>query len=411
MCTTNVYSRISTLLIMKRREFIRNSSLASGLMFVPSFVKAFEHFSKSQLGYKKLVIIQLAGGNDGLNTLIPFRNDIYYSSRPTLAINEQDVLRINDEVGFHSSLRSLKNIYDKGYLTIINGVGYPNPDRSHFRSTDIWHTASDSNQYLNTGWMGRYIDKYGKKPYAGIELDDSLSLIMKGKHINGIATKDPRVLFSNMQTPYFKKVLKYQTDEHLSEHNLGYLYKTMIEAESSAKYIYNTTKTYKSKADYQSNAFAKQLKTTAEFINSGIDSKVFYVSMGGFDTHAGQINRQKNLLKVYGDAMETFVDDLEAKNTFKDTLILTFSEFGRRVKQNAANGTDHGAANNVFLIGKDMNKVGIYNELPNLLDLDNNGDLKYAVDFRNIYATIIDKWLGVDHHSLLNGSFKTLDFI
>ena len=396
---------------MKRRDFLRNSSLASSIIFGPSFVKAFEQFSTKKLGYKKLVIIQLSGGNDGLNTVIPFRNDIYYKSRPTIAVNKQSVLKINDKIGFHPSLKSLKNIYDKGYLSIINGVGYPNPNRSHFRSTDIWHTASASNEYLSTGWLGRYIDAYGKMPYSGIELDDSLSLIMKGEHINGIATKDPRVLFSNMQTPYFKKILKYQTDEHLSEHNLGYLYKTMIEAESSAKYIFNTTKTYSSKLSYQSNAFAKQLKTTAQFINSGIESKVYYVSMGGFDTHAGQLNRQKNLLKVYGEAMETFINDLEQNDTFKDTLILTFSEFGRRVKQNAANGTDHGAANNVFVIGKNINKAGVYNPLPDLNDLDNNGDLKYTVDFRNIYATIIDKWLAVDHHSLLNKSFNTLDFI
>ena len=396
---------------MKRRDFIKQSSLASSLFLVPSFVKAFESLTKGALGYKKLVIIQLSGGNDGLNTIIPYTNDIYYKSRPELAIPKTDIIKVTGDLGFNSQLTPLKSLYDKGYLSIINNVGYPNPNRSHFRSTDIWHTASDSNQYYNSGWLGRYIDNYGKMPYSGIEIDDSLSLILKGEKINGIATKNPAILNRNMNTPYFKNILNQQTDEHLSEHNLGYLYKTMIEAKSSAKYIYKTSKTYTSTFDYPQNPFGKQLKTTAQFINSGIDSQVFYVSMGGFDTHVNQSNRQDKLLNVYADSIDVFIKDLEKSDTFKDTLVLTFSEFGRRVKQNAANGTDHGAANNVFVIGKNLKQAGFYNEAPNLLDLDSNQDLKYSVDFRSVYATILDKWLEVNDNSILKKEFNTLDFI
>ncbi len=396
---------------MDRRKFLKQSSLASSLFFVPSFIKAFEQVAKESLGYKKLVIIQLSGGNDGLNTIIPFNNDIYYKNRPGIAIPKNNIIRVTDELGFNENLGPLKNLYDKGYLSIINNVGYPNPNRSHFRSSDIWQTASDANKYYNTGWLGRYIDKYGKMPYSGIELDDSLSLIMKGHSINGIATKNPALLFRNVQTPFFKKVLKNQSDDHLSEHNLGYLYKTMIEAKSSAKYIYQTSKTYSNKFEYPKNSFGQQLKTTAKFINSNLDTKVYYISMGGFDTHANQKNRQNKLLETYGNSLEVFIKDLEQNDTFKDTLILTFSEFGRRVKQNAAGGTDHGAANNVFIIGKNLNKQGFYNDAPNLSNLDGNGDLKYAVDFRSIYATILDKWLEVDDESILNKSFSRLDFI
>ena len=396
---------------MKRRDFIKQSSLASSLFFVPSFVKAFETATKNVLGYKKLVIIQLSGGNDGLNTIVPYTNDIYYNNRPALAISKSNILKINDELGFHNKLAPLKNLYDKGYLSIINNVGYPNPNRSHFRSTDIWHTASDSNVYSNTGWLGRYIDNHGKMPYSGIEIDDSLSLILKGETVNGIATKNPAVLNRNMRTPYFENILKQQTDDHLSEHNLGYLYKTMIEAKSSAKYIFETSKTYNSTFTYPQNPFGKQLKTTAQFINSGINSQVYYVSMGGFDTHVNQSKRQDKLLNVYAESMDVFIKDLEKSDTFKDTLVLTFSEFGRRVKQNAANGTDHGAANNVFVIGKNLSKPGFYNEAPNLLDLDKNNDLKYTVDFRSIYATVLKKWLEVNDGQVLNKSFKTLDFI
>ena len=396
---------------MERRKFLKQNVLASSLFFVPSFVKAFENAIKDSLGFKKLVIVQLSGGNDGLNTIIPYTNDIYYKSRPNLAIAKNDCIKITDELGINKNLAPLKHLYDKGYLSVINNVGYPNPIRSHFRSTDIWHTASDSNQYLNTGWLGRYIDIYGKKPYSGIELDDSLSLIMKGNVLNGIATKNPTILFNNTKTPYFKKVLDSQSDVHLSEHNLGYLYKTMIEAKSSAKYIFETSKTYNSTVTYPNNPFGKQLKTTAQFINSKVESKVFYVSMGGFDTHVKQEGKQNKLLQTYSEAMEVFVRDLEQKDTFKDTLILTFSEFGRRVQQNAGNGTDHGAANNVFIIGKNLKKQGFYNEAPNLIDLDKNGDIKYAVDFRSIYATILDTWLEVDDATILNKSYSKMGFI
>ena len=396
---------------MERRKFLKQNVLASSLFFVPSFVKAFENAVKDSLGFKKLVIVQLSGGNDGLNTIIPYTNDIYYKSRPNIAIAKNDCIKITDEFGINKNLAPLKNLYDKGYLSVINNVGYPNPIRSHFRSTDIWHTASDSNQYLNTGWLGRYIDIYGKKPYSGIELDDSLSLIMKGDVLKGIATKNPTSLYNNTKTLYFKKVLDSQSDAHLSEHNLGYLYKTMIEAKSSAKYIFETSKTYNSTLTYPNNPFGKQLKTTAQLINSSVESKVFYVSMGGFDTHVRQEKKQNKLLQTYSDAMDVFVKDLEQKDTFKDTLILTFSEFGRRVKQNAASGTDHGAANNVFIIGKNLKKQGFYNEAPNLIDLDKNGDIKYTVDFRSIYATILDKWLEVDDATILNKSFSKLGFI
>jgi uncharacterized protein (DUF1501 family) len=396
---------------MERRKFLKQNVLASSLFFVPSFVKAFENAIKGSLGFKKLVIVQLSGGNDGLNTIIPYTNDIYYKSRPNIAIAKNDCIKITDEFGINKNLAPLKNLYDKGYLSVINNVGYPNPIRSHFRSTDIWHTASDSNQYLNTGWLGRYIDIYGKKPYSGIELDDSLSLIMKGDVLKGIATKNPTSLYNNTKTPYFKKVLDSHRDVHLSEHNLGYLYKTMIEAKSSAKYIFETSKTYNSTLTYPNNPFGKQLKTTAQFINSRVESKVFYVSMGGFDTHVRQEKKQNKLLQTYSEAMEVFVKDLEHKDTFKDTLILTFSEFGRRVKQNAASGTDHGAANNVFIIGKNLKKQGFYNEAPNLINLDKNGDIKYTVDFRSIYATILDKWLEVDDATILNKSYSKLGFI
>ena len=217
---------------MDRRDFVKNTALASSLFFVPSFVKAFEEIATKNLGLKRVVVVQLSGGNDGLNTVIPFRNDLYYQNRPTIAIQKDNLLKLNDELGLHSSLEPLRSLYDNGYLTIINNVGYPNPNRSHFRSTDIWQTASNSNQYLQSGWIGRYLDTYGKSPYNAIELDESLSLAMKGEKMNGIATNDAKRLFRTSQDPYFKKVIQHYNKEHLNEHNLGYLYKAMISAKT-----------------------------------------------------------------------------------------------------------------------------------------------------------------------------------
>ncbi len=389
---------------------MRDSALASSLLFVPSFVKAFETMPTARIGYRRLVIVQLSGGNDGLNTIIPHNNDIYYNARPRLAITE-NIIKLNDQLGFHPSLSPLRALYDNGELSIINNVGYPNPVRSHFRSMDIWQTASDSDQYLQSGWLGRYLDVHGDKPYNAIELDKQLSLAMKGEHFNGIATNDHKILYKTSKDPFFKSVLKHYNDQHLSEHNLGYLYQTMIEAKSSAKYIYENTKVKLSQQDYPQNKFAKQLKSVAQFINSGLDTKVFYTSLGGFDTHANQPNIQKRLLSQYAESISAFVKDLKQNNAFEDTLVLTFSEFGRRVKQNTANGTDHGAANNVFVIGKNLKKAGFYNQLASLSDLDDNGDLKYEIDFRAVYKTILRNWMNVPIEGIINTKQKALGFI
>lgn len=396
---------------MKRRTFIKQSGLASSVLFVPHFLKAQDQFGISIPGNKKLVIIQLSGGNDGLNTIVPYTNDVYYKNRTTIAQKKQDLLLANDEIGFHSGLSSFKDLFDDGYVTIINSVGYPNPIRSHFRSTDIWQTASSSNEILTTGWVGRYLDKVAKDPVGAIEVDDMLSMMLKGEKINGIATKNAKLLYRTTQEPYFNRILENSTDKHLNEHNLGYLYKTAVDAKSSAKYIFEKTKVYESTREYPKNAFGRQLKTVSEFINSGLNTQIYYTSLGGFDTHANQLNSQKRLLETYSNGISAFVKDLKNSGTFKDTIILTFSEFGRRVKQNAANGTDHGAANAVFLMGENLKTPGMFNKYSSLVDLDNNGDIKYEIDFRQIYTSLLDKWLKTDTTKIISGNFEPLDLV
>lgn len=396
---------------MKRRDFLKQSTFASGIFFVPQFLKAFENLPYKPFSNKKVVIIQLKGGNDGLNTIVPFNNDIYYQQRNNIALKQTELLKISDEIGLHQSLQPLQNLYDKGFISIINNVGYPNPNLSHFRATDIWQTASDSNEYLQNGWVGRYLDFTKSAPFKAIEVDESLSLMLKGKTKNGLAITDPNLFYSSMREPFFNNVVSNYKEAHLNEHNLGYLYNTMIDAKSSAKHIYEKTKTKSSVAEYPKNIFGKQLKTIAEFINSGLETQVFYAGLSGFDTHANQTTTQARLLKIYAESMEVFVNDLQKNNTFDEVLILTFSEFGRRVKQNESKGTDHGTSNNVFVVAKNLKKQGLYNNLPNLGDLDKNGNLKYEIDFREIYATILDQWLAVDDVAILNKSFSKLHFI
>ena len=396
---------------MKRRDFVKQTSLASSLMFVPSFIQAFDKVITAGRDFKRLVIIQLAGGNDGLNTIVPFRNDIYYSSRRRIALKQNDLISISDELAMNRYLMPLKRLFDQGHLSIINNVGYPNPDRSHFRSTDIWQSASDAHQYLQTGWVGRYLDAYGEHPYNAIEVNQKLSLALKGDKLNGIATNNPDLLYKTARDPFLKAVIDHNTDTHLNEHNLGYLYRTLIKAESSAKYIYETTKTTSSKQSYTGHEFGRQLKTTAEFINSGLDTRVYFTAQSGYDTHVKQMQSHARQLNILAKNLESFINDLKSGGTFKDTLIMVFSEFGRRVKQNAAEGTDHGAASNVFVIGENLKRPGIYNPLDDLQDLDEIGDIKYEIDFRSVYSTILKNWLKVDDERILNDRFKVIDII
>ena len=402
---------------MKRRKFLQNSALATGgSMLIPGFLKALElsQMNQTTIGGKKLVIIQWSGGNDGLNTVVPVNNDLYYKNRPQLALAKNDVLSLNDELGLNPVMKGLKEIYDQGYLSIINNVGYPNPDRSHFRSMDIWHTASDSNEYLNTGWLGRYLDAQCshdcQSAHQVLEVDDTLSLALKGEQIKGLALQNPQKLFKLTQEKHIQKLNKVAKDHHEEDSQVSYLYKTLAETVSSADYIYDKSKTYKSKLSYPASQFSKQLKTIAELINSGVDTSVYYASISGFDTHVNQKPQQQRLLKMYAEAMQVFVKDLKENGNLNDTIIMTFSEFGRRVAQNASRGTDHGTANNVFIIGGKLKKTGVYNELPNLSDLD-QGDLKYTVDFRSIYTTLLEKQLGFRAEQILGKRFSSLGFV
>ncbi|HMU45541.1 MAG TPA: DUF1501 domain-containing protein [Chitinophagaceae bacterium] len=399
-------------MLIKRKEFIQVGSLATASVLVPKFLKAFEAKNMVPPGNKVVVVLQLSGGNDGLNTVIPYRNDLYYKARPKLGIEKGKVLSLTDEVGLNPALTGLKDLYDDGSLGILNSVGYPNPDRSHFRSMDIWHSASQSSDYWTTGWVGRYLDAQCSgcdKPTQALEIDDVLSLALKGEHIKGIAMKDPKRLFGTANEKFFRDVLKNHKDE-AGEQPVDYLYKTMAETLSSADYIFQKSRMHPTNAEYPKTDLGNSLKTIASLIFSDINTKVYYVSLGSFDTHINQQPQQQRLFTEMNDAVKAFVKDLKQQNRFEDVLLFTFSEFGRRVQQNASIGTDHGTANNMFFISGGLKQKGVLNAMPDLADL-NEGDLKYKVDFKNVYATVLNKWLKADDKSILTKQYDYLNFI
>lgn len=394
----------------KRKEFLQIGSLATASVMLPKFLKAFEQKNMVPPGNKVMVVIQFSGGNDGLNTVIPITNDIYYKERPKLAIKKDKALSLTDEVGLNPALEAFKGLYDEGNLSILNNVGYPNPDRSHFRSMDIWHSASNSNDYVYTGWLGRYLDAQCKgcdKPTQILEVDDVLSLALKGNEKNGLAFTDPRRLYSSSNESFYKDI---NAAHQGLEETVDYLYKTMSETLSSANYIFQQSKKNPTSAAYPATEMGKNLKTIASLIMSDINTKVYYLSLGSFDTHVNQEAQQKRLFTELNDAVKAFTADLKKNNRFDDVLMMTFSEFGRRVSQNASNGTDHGTANNMFFISGGLKEKGILNAMPDLKDL-NQGDLKYKVDFKNVYATVLNKWLGSNDVAILGKKYEPLNFI
>ncbi len=408
-------------MVIKRREFLQVGSLATATLMLPKFLKAFEHKNRVPPGNKVVVVIQFSGGNDGLNTVIPVRNDIYYRERPRLAIPKEKALVLTDEVGLNPALTAFKGLYDDGSLGILNGVGYPNPDRSHFRSMDIWQSASDSNEYVNSGWLGRYLDAqcppvpngtFGRgagcdKPTQALEIDDMLSLALKGEVRKGLAFRDPRRLYSSSNEKFYKDINK---SHESSEETVDYLYKTMSDTLSSADYIYRQSQLHPTGQAYPNSELGKNLKTIASLILSDINTKVYYVSLGSFDTHVNQDAQQKRLFTELNEAVKAFTADMKNNNRFQDVLMMTFSEFGRRVSQNASNGTDHGTANNMFFVGGGLKEKGILNSMPDLSNL-NDGDLNHTVDFKNVYATVLNKWLGVDDREVLGKKYDYLKFI
>ncbi|RKF31849.1 twin-arginine translocation pathway signal [Sphingobacterium siyangense] len=397
-------------MIIKRRQFLKAGSLATASLLLPNFLKAMSLPEALERGHKVLVILQLSGGNDGLNTIVPMRNDIYFRERQTIAVD--NALTLTDEAGIHPALPFFKTLYDRGELAVLNNVGYPEPNKSHFRSMDIWHSASRSDEYLESGWIGRYLDQACYDcghPTQALEVNDMLSLALKGKQKKAFAFKDPKKLYQTSREEYFNTLYQEHKRQH-EEETVAYLYQTLGDTINNADYIFEQSKARKTAAAYPDSVLGKDLKTVSSLIKSDINTQVYYLQIGSFDTHINQQQRQESLFHTINDAVEAFVDDLKKNGIFQHVMLMTFSEFGRRVAQNASNGTDHGTANQLFFLSGGLKKQGLLNALPDLTQL-NEGDLRYTEDFRKVYATLLKNWLDADSTKILGWKNGIYDFI
>ncbi len=417
-----------------RREFLHTGlTLASASLAVPGFLQ------RSALGLplpmlglsslpgvdedRILVVVQLSGGNDGLNTVVPHAIREYYTARPSIALRAEQTLKIADSgVGLHPSLAPVMELYDEGLCAIVQGVGYPNPNRSHFKSMDIWHTADTS--ATGDGWLGKYIDAqccgFGKgesgtveDPTPGIAIGRTAPLAMQGRRVKPIAFESEQLfrwtgedVHDSLKQPYEEISRRGVVDGVPPGSSAEFLMRTALDAQVSSDLIRRAVR-QRSLVQYPRSGLAQQLSMVASMIRAGLKTRVYYVSLGGFDTHAGQGGAQgthANLLQQFAQAVRAFYADLKAQENDKRVLTFTFSEFGRRVGQNASGGTDHGTAAPVFLFGP-MVEPGLRTPHPAMNALD-DGDLRYETDFRAVYRGILEGWMGADAKAVLGGDFK-----
>ena len=430
-----------------RREFLRTTMLgASAAWTVPFFVeRTFGQLydTTKDLAIQPvtgkdgtiLVVLQLAGGNDGLNTLVPYADDIYQASRPRLAKKQKDIIRIDDYAGLNAAMPFLGSLYDRGSLGIVQGVSYPNPNRSHFVSTSIWETADPQNR-SNTGWLGRYFDNAcpGADPTVGISFNKTQPESFGANKNPGVCLNSPELYRwihgggeQAMAEEFFEKLNQPDDDPPTSgasidmaaggkpgviagEDNLAFLERVALDARVSSKTILELAARHKSTVRYDGTPIARNLNLVSRMIAGGMPTRVYYVSHGGFDTHNQQAGSHDRLLGQLDSALKSFFTDLKEQGNDRRVIVMTFSEFGRRVAENAGAGTDHGKASCLFVAGTAV-KGGLHGRHPSLAQLA-DGDLAHTVDFRSVYASLLGGWLGVaDTRPVVGGDFPRIGLV
>ncbi len=409
-----------------RRFFLqRGLTLASLAATVPSFIErsalalalpagVSPGAASGVLEDRILVVIQLSGGNDGLNTVVPYGMDEYYEARPQLAVSRPGTtggalaLSGSSEVGLHPGLAPLKELFDQGSVSIVQGVGYPNPNRSHFTSMDIWHTARATGK--GDGWLGRYFDctcNGQPTPDAAIAIGAQAPPALMGSIQQPVAFENER-LFQWLGGAGDPDLLSGYTSANRAgvvggvaeDSQAGFLMRTALDAQLSSDRIRRAV-SRSSLTRYPGDQLARQLQTISALIRDGMPTRVYYATLGGFDTHAGQSGSHASLMRQLAEAVKAFTEDLRAQGNADRVLTMCFSEFGRRVKQNASGGTDHGTAAPMILVGP-MVRGGLSGTHPSLTDLD-GGDLKFGTDFRSVYAAVLGDWMGADPAKILDG--------
>jgi uncharacterized protein (DUF1501 family) len=426
-------------MILSRRAMIKDGLLAvsAGMLMPPIFARAVraahnaaqEGATWAQVAQNRtLIVVQLAGGNDGLNTIVPVTDTaygLYRGSRPNLAIPQSQLLTLDGQVGMNPALKDLYPFWQSKKLAIVDGVGYPNPNLSHFVSMDIWQTL-DLNGQGATGWLGKYVaglvDKDGH-PFQSLAVGSALPVALSALNADVPVVSSPQSyrLASDPAAKAASEGADARVQTLLRLYNtypqsapyaalLDMLNTTAQNAVQGSKILDQTVASYKPLAQYPATGFARGLQVLAEVIVQGLGLRVGYVTLGGFDTHANQANTQNALLAELGQGLSAFYSDLAAHNAADNVVVMTWSEFGRRVEENGNNGTDHGTAAPLFVLGNAV-QGGFYGESPDLRNLDNSGNLKFTVDFRSIYATVLDNWLGAPSSAVLGGDYGDQRFL
>jgi uncharacterized protein (DUF1501 family) len=382
-----------------RRAFFRTLPLISLAPTVPGFIADLARAAEPERDGRLLIVIQLDGGNDGLNTVVPFKDDGYAKNRKLLKLDSKELIKVGDGIGLHPAMRQAGKLVDAGLLGIVPGVGYPNPNRSHFASMAIWQTARlDTEDHGGPGWLGRGLDSSPGASSTFIGAGAIPPAIKGRRSVAGSLERLEDLTFDRSLT---RPKLSAAGDD-LS----AFVRRSALDAYASSDRLAAIATDRSSAARYPGTPLADRLKLIARLVKGGYDSRVFYTSQGGYDTHAQQPGTHYGLLAELSGALKAFLDDLTAAKLADRVSILCFSEFGRRVAENASAGTDHGAAGPVFLAGPAI-KPGLLGAYPSLTDLD-DGDLKPVVDFRRIYAAILDQWLGIPPGPALGGKYEPL---
>ena len=406
-----------------RRKFLRGSVLGTGFALglgasVPISLQR-AALASNLAGDSQdnvLVVIQLSGGNDGLNTVIPVHDDAYYAARPKLAIPKNETIELDEELALHPSLRGFANLIEAGQGSVIHGVGYERPNRSHFESMDVWHTCLRKGQTRKQGWLGRYLDETASQSGGDLPAihfggkKQPLALAANNVRVPSVSSVDEFRL-KNSRADELAELIQNLSDSTGSakEENdlLSFVQTNTTSALAASERVNSARSSYKSKTKYPESALAEKLSVIAQLLDAKLATRVYYVELDGFDTHAQQPNSHASLLREWSEALHAFVSDLDEHGHLSRVSVLTFSEFGRRVAENASLGTDHGAAAPVFLAGADLPKASVGKQ-PSLTDLE-DGDLKYNIDFRTIYASILNQRLGVQDTRKLVGEVEQLE--
>ncbi|MBS1912557.1 MAG: DUF1501 domain-containing protein [Bacteroidetes bacterium] len=409
---------------MLRRDFLKRAAQAGAILPIASsglFARPLNSFLRLQgvagATDRILVLINLAGGNDGLNTVIPVNDQKYFDARPTIAIKKADALAISDGLALHPSMTGVQQIFNGGDCAIVSSVGYPAQDRSHFRSTDIWHTASPADVIWHTGWLGRYLEALHPEypatlptaPFA-MQIGTSASLAFQSDHGSmGMAIDNPD-RFYNLANGIGVK--PDPVPATLAGPELSYVRDVIEQSNVYSTKIHDAVlNAPNNPVTYDSATLAQQLKVVARFINGGLPTNIYIVSVAGFDTHYGQAPLHQGLLNTLSRAVKTFLDDVAYANNADRVVCMTYSEFGRRLNENGSAGTDHGAASPLFVLGKPVKGGVVLGGAPDLTDLDDRGDIKFKNDFRQVYASVLQDWLGFakdETDTALGGSFTRL---